>query len=96
VLVKSDLEVCLLEALIAAVAKWLATISRGLSSKELELKEIAGALLAELGGFGKFRQVRFAKLLQIGKTGRHDECWLLKSATMRQGECQVYRTVGRS
>jgi hypothetical protein len=42
VLVKSDLEVCLLEALIAAVAKWLATISRGLSSKELELKKIAG------------------------------------------------------
>ena len=88
-LVKSDLEVCLLEALIAAVAKWLATISRGLSSKELELKEIAGGgLLRELGGFGKFRQVRFAKLLQIGKTGRHDECLVkLKSATMRQGEC---------
>ena len=75
-LVKSDLEVRLLEALIAAVAKWLATISHGMSSRELELKKIAGGLLRELRGFSKFRQVRFAKLLQVGKTGRHDECWL--------------------
>jgi len=55
VLVKSDLEVCLLEALIAAVAKWLATISRGLSSKELELKKIAGGLTQ---GAWWFRQIQ--------------------------------------
>jgi hypothetical protein len=48
VLVKSDFEVCLLEALIAAVAKWLATVLPGLSSKELELKKIAGAYSGSL------------------------------------------------
>ena len=48
VLVKSDLEVCLLEALIAAVAKWLATISHGFSSRELELKKIARAYSGSL------------------------------------------------
>jgi len=55
VLVKSDLEICLLEALIAAVAKWLATILRRLSSKELELKKIAGGLTQ---GDSRFRQVQ--------------------------------------
>ena len=48
VLVKSDLEVCLFEALIAAVAKSLATNSRGLSSRELKLKKIARAYSGSL------------------------------------------------
>ena len=41
-------------------------------------------LLWKLGGFGEFRQLGFAKLLQIGKAGRHDEGWSNAiTATMR-------------
>ena len=48
VLVESDLKVCLLEAFIAAVAKWLATISHGLRSRELKANKVVRAYSGSL------------------------------------------------
>jgi hypothetical protein len=43
-----------------------------------------GGILWQLGSFGEFRQLGFAKLLQVGQAGRHGGIWMrLQSATMR-------------
>jgi hypothetical protein len=94
VLVEGNLEVCLLQTLIAAVAEWSAStfLDRKAEIREWETdgRGLGCGILWQLGGFGEFRQFGFAKLLQVGKAGRHGGFGVrFESGTMRLREWQL-------
>ena len=95
VLIEGNLEVRLLQTLIAAVAEWSASTVRDgkVERREWETDGRGGwgcGILWQLGRFGEFRQFGFAKLLQVGKAGRHGGFGVrFESGTMRLREWQL-------